>query len=74
VAGIMRSVVCAAAQRRGAPVRVRCVERHELPRLREAFVTNVRWGVQSIAVLDGRVLSSDTHARELRGLIDAAHS
>src|SRR5450631_1492935 len=41
-------------------------------RQREAFVTNVRWGVQSIAVLEGRPLSCQSHAQALRRVIDAA--
>jgi 4-amino-4-deoxychorismate lyase len=72
VAGIMRELVCAAAARAGIPVQVRGVEVGELPRLREAFVTNVRWGVQPIAQLEGRALDARSHARELRRLIDAA--
>jgi 4-amino-4-deoxychorismate lyase len=71
VAGIMRQLVCAAGERSGSPVQVRAVEVEELSRLREAFVTNVRWGVQSIAELEGRALPSERHARELRRLIDA---
>jgi hypothetical protein len=51
---------------------VRCVEVGELARVREAFVTNVRWGVQSIAVLEGRPLSCQTRAQALRRVIDAA--
>jgi 4-amino-4-deoxychorismate lyase len=74
VAGVMRQLVCDAAVRRGAVVQVRAVELGELPRLREAFVTNVRWGVQSITALDGRPLSSQSHAQALRRLIDAADS
>jgi branched-subunit amino acid aminotransferase/4-amino-4-deoxychorismate lyase len=68
----MRELVCAAAARAGIPVQVRGVEVGELPRLREAFVTNVRWGVQPIAQLEGRALDARSHARELRRLIDAA--
>ncbi len=72
VAGVMRQLVCEAAQRRGAAVQVRAVQLGELPRLREAFVTNVRWGVQSVTALDGRPMPGHEHAQELRRLIHAA--
>ncbi|HEY6452868.1 MAG TPA: aminodeoxychorismate lyase [Steroidobacteraceae bacterium] len=72
VAGIMRELVCAAAAQRGEPVQVRPVEAEELQQVREAFVTNVRWGVQPIATLEGRTLPCRARALELRSLIDAA--
>jgi 4-amino-4-deoxychorismate lyase len=74
VAGVMRQLVCAAAERSGSPVLVRRVASEELRRVREAFVTNVRWGVQSITALEGRPLSCQAQAQALRGLIDAAQS
>jgi hypothetical protein len=52
---------------------VRAVWPEELPRVHEAFLTNVRWGLQSAQRLDGRALASDAHARQLRAVIDAAH-
>jgi hypothetical protein len=42
--------------------------------VREAFLSNVRWGVRSVQVLAGRALQSDAHAQQLRGLIDAARA
>jgi 4-amino-4-deoxychorismate lyase len=72
VAGIMRQLVCQAAMAAGTAVQVRAVDPRELPRVREAFVTNVRWGVQSITALDGRALTRQSHARALWRLIDAA--
>ena len=71
VAGVMREVVCAAAARHGTPVRVRRIEAAELKLAREAFVTNVRWGVRSISELAGRTLDSRTHAQLARNWIDA---
>ncbi len=55
-------------------VTVRHVTLAELTRVREAFVTNVRWGIRSIGSLDGRALASDDYAQQLRRLIDAAQS
>ena len=72
VAGVVRELVCAAAARHGRPVRVRRVEAAELEQAREAFVTNVRWGVRSISELAGRTLHSRAHAQLARGWIDAA--
>jgi 4-amino-4-deoxychorismate lyase len=74
VAGVMRRVVLEAAARQGNPVRVRPVQPAELPGVREAFLTNVRWEVQSAHWLDGRALAGDEHARRLRAAIDAAHA
>jgi 4-amino-4-deoxychorismate lyase len=68
VEGVMRRVVLEAA--RGVPVIVRPVAADELPGVREAFLTNVRWGLRSVSVLDGRALHHDDYARQLRGLID----
>jgi 4-amino-4-deoxychorismate lyase len=73
VAGVMRRLVLEAATRQGLQVRVRPVAAAELAAVREVFVTNVRWGLQSVLLLQGRQLASDAHARQLRGLIDAAH-
>ncbi len=75
VAGVMRSVVLDAAgsaAQAGLSVAVRPVRVAELDGVREAFVTNVRWGIRSIGVLDGRRLPSDDCAQQLRRLIDAA--
>jgi len=74
VAGVMRQLVCEAAAAAGSAVQVRAVDPGELPRVHEAFVTNVRWGVQSITALEGRALSRRSHAQELRRLIDASAS
>jgi 4-amino-4-deoxychorismate lyase len=72
VAGVMRQLVCEAAAAAGIAVQVRAVDPGELPRVYEAFVSNVRWGVQSISALEGRALSRQSHAQELRRLIDAS--
>jgi 4-amino-4-deoxychorismate lyase len=72
VAGVMRRLVLQAAAGQGHPVCVRPVACIELASVREAFLTNVRWGVQSAQLLDGRTLASSAHAQRLRGLIDAA--
>lgn len=71
VAGIMREVVCDAAGRHGQAVRRRRVEAGELGQVREAFMTNVRWGVRSIAWLEGRALDRRDAARAVRGWTDA---
>ncbi len=72
VAGVMRELLCEAAARHGAPVRVRRIEAAELGSAREAFVTNVRWGVRSISELAGRRLEQRTHAQIAQSWIDAA--
>jgi 4-amino-4-deoxychorismate lyase len=74
VAGVMRELVCAAAARHGRPVRIRRIDAAELGQAREAFVTNVRWGVRSISELAGRALEARTHAQLARGWIDATRS
>jgi len=74
VAGVMRRVVLEAAARAGSAVRVRPVAAAELGGVHEVFLTNVRWGLQSVQWLDGRALASDAHARRLRAVIDAAHA
>jgi 4-amino-4-deoxychorismate lyase len=71
VAGVMRRVVLEAAAAQGMPVCVRAVARGELAGVHEVFVTNVRWGVQSAQLLEGRALPSDALARRLRAMIDA---
>jgi hypothetical protein len=68
----MRDAPLEAVLKLSSAGQVRCVEVGSLARVREAFVTNVRWGVQSIAVLEGRPLSCQTHAQALRRVIDAA--
>ena len=73
VAGIMRQLVCTAATRAGVPVSVRTVTLAELSEVQEAFVTNVRWGVQSIAQLQGRAVPGRHWAQVLRAAIDATH-
>jgi len=83
VEGVMRRVVLeAAAASRGAAsvpggalagglaLTVRPVAAAELAGVREAFMTNVRWGVRSVAMLDGRALPGDDYARQLRRLIE----
>lgn len=72
VAGVVRELVCAAAARQGTPVRIRRIEAAELVQAREAFLTNVRWGVRSISELGGRALAQRTHAQAAREWIDAA--
>jgi len=74
VAGVMRRRVLEAAASRGLALRVRPVAHGELAGVREVFVTNVRWGLQSARLLDGRPLSSDAHAQQLRDILDAAHA
>ena len=74
VNGVMRQLVLEAAARHGVAVRVRAVAGGELAGVREMFLTNVRWGVRSVRLLEGRVLPSDDHAQQLRGMIDAARS
>ena len=74
VAGVMRRLVLEAAATQGHRVCVRPVALSELATVREAFVTNVRWGVQSVQVLGGRTLPSDAHAQQLRSMIDAARA
>jgi len=72
VEGIMRRLVCSAAAQLGLPLAVRAVRAAELAGVREAFLTNVRWGIQPISVLEGRALSERRHADRLRGWVDAA--
>jgi 4-amino-4-deoxychorismate lyase len=74
VAGVVRELVCAAAARHGRPVRIRRIEVADLGLAREAFVTNVRWGVRSISELAGRALKERTQAQIARGWIDAARA
>jgi 4-amino-4-deoxychorismate lyase len=74
VAGVMRRLVLEAAATLGQPVSVRPVAASELAAAREVFVTNVRWGLQSVRLLDGRALPGDVHARRLRTVIDAARA
>jgi 4-amino-4-deoxychorismate lyase len=74
VTGVMRRLVLEAASRLGQPVCVRAVAPSELATVREAFVTNVRWGVQSVRLLEGRRLPSDAHAQQLRSMIDATRA
>jgi 4-amino-4-deoxychorismate lyase len=74
VAGVMRELVCEAASRHGRPVRIRRIQAAELGRAREAFITNVRWGVRSISELAGRTLEQRSHAQIAKGWIDAART
>ena len=87
VAGVMRRRVLQAAGALRHPegsavgdprapmgVTVRRVMATELAGVREAFVTNVRWGIRSIGSLDGRALAGDDYAQQLRRRIDAAQS
>jgi 4-amino-4-deoxychorismate lyase len=74
VAGVMRRLVLEAAAALGWAVSVRPVAASELAAAREVFVTNVRWGVQSVRLLGGRALAGDTHARRLHTVIDASRA
>ncbi len=74
VAGVMRRLVLEAAAALGQPVSVRPVALRDVAAAREVFITNVRWGLQSVRRLDGRALSGDTHARRLRSVIDAGRA
>jgi 4-amino-4-deoxychorismate lyase len=74
VAGVMRRLVLEAAATLRQPVSVRPVAASELAAAREVFVTNVRWGVQSVRLLEGRALAGDAHARRLRAVIDASRA
>jgi 4-amino-4-deoxychorismate lyase len=75
VAGIMRGLVLQASRKAGAArIRVRRIRPLQLATVREAFLTNVRWGIRSIGSLDGRTLPSDDYAQQLRRQIDAAQS
>lgn len=71
VAGVMRRLVLGAARRLGLTTQVRPVAAAELGAMQEAFVTNVRWGVQSVRQLDGHTLPPADLAQRLRELIDA---
>ncbi|HTT04949.1 MAG TPA: aminodeoxychorismate lyase [Steroidobacteraceae bacterium] len=76
VAGVMRARVLAAlaaSPHSGLAAEIRTLRAPELAGVREAFVTNVRWGIRSISLLDGRRLASDDYAQRLRRLIDAAN-
>ncbi len=79
VAGVMRALVLEAAAVDSAvtagsagPVELRSVDVAGLAAVREAFLTNVRWGIRSIGVLDGRRLPSDDYAQWLRRRMDAS--
>jgi branched-subunit amino acid aminotransferase/4-amino-4-deoxychorismate lyase len=63
----------AASPHSGLSAEIRTLRASELGGVREAFLTNVRWGIRSIGVLDGRPLGSDDYAQRLRRLIDAAN-
>jgi 4-amino-4-deoxychorismate lyase len=69
-AGIVRGILCEAAERAGRPVRIQRIAAAELERVQEAFVTNVRWGVQPISVLAGRRLTARSHAQMARQWLD----
>jgi 4-amino-4-deoxychorismate lyase len=71
VEGVMRRVVLESAASAGVRVAIRPVWLQELPAVREAFVTNVRLGVQTVDSLDGRALPDAGFAERLRRLIDA---
>lgn len=75
VAGIVRGLILdllAAPPRPELRVQLRTLRAADLGQVREAFATNVRWGIRPIGELDGRTLSSDDCARQVRRLIDAA--
>jgi 4-amino-4-deoxychorismate lyase len=69
VEGVMRRLVLQAARDLGIPVKVRPVHPNELGSMREAFMTNVRWGLRSVARLGERALPVDDCARRLRAVI-----
>jgi 4-amino-4-deoxychorismate lyase len=71
IAGVMRQRVCAASERNGQPIRVRCVESAELAHVQEVFVTNVRWGVQPVVELNGRTLAGHGWSAVVRGWLNA---
>ena len=76
VAGVMRARLLealAATPESGLSAEIRTLPMLELAGVREAFLTNVRWGIRSIGVLDGRSLPSDDYAQRLRRLIDAVN-
>ena len=75
VAGVMRGLaldLLAIPPQRSLRVQLRTLRAAELAQVREAFVTNVRWGIRPIGELDGRALPSDDCAQQVRRLIDAA--
>lgn len=72
VEGIMRRRVCAAAERCGVPVRIEQVTMGQLAQVQEAFLTNVRWGVQPVASLVDRPLAGRGRAEAIRRSLDAA--
>lgn len=74
VAGVMRRLVLEAAERLGTPVQVRAVHPNELASVHEAFVTNVRWGLQPVSVLVARALDCTEQAQRLWRVIDAPAS
>jgi 4-amino-4-deoxychorismate lyase len=71
VEGVMRRVVLQSAAASGLAVQIRPIALEELAGVREAFVTNVRLGVQSVDWLEGRALSGADYAERLRRQIDA---
>ncbi|HLK71117.1 MAG TPA: aminodeoxychorismate lyase [Steroidobacteraceae bacterium] len=76
VAGVMRGLILERLQAQPMPglrIDIRTLCAGELAGIREAFLTNVRWGIRSIAALDGRPLPSDDCAQRLRRGLDAAH-
>lgn len=72
VAGITRERICEAAARAGCPVRLRSVRQEEFAGIQEAFLTNVRWGVQPIGSLEGRALTRREWAVRVRGWLNAS--
>lgn len=73
VEGVMRRLVLQTAHTLGLPVSVCRIGTEQLASMREAFMTNVRWGVRSVQALDGRSLRSDECARRLRAAIAETH-
>lgn len=75
VAGVMRRLLLEIADSsrtdRACQIIIRPVSADELAGVSEAFVTNVRWGIRSIARLDGRELAGEDRARRLRTVLDA---
>lgn len=70
IAGVTRAALLDVWHDVGVAVRIRDVERGELARVEEAFLTNALIGVWPINRLDGRPLAPGPRALEARGWID----
>jgi 4-amino-4-deoxychorismate lyase len=72
VAGVMRRVVMREAGSAGIVVEERVVEAREIFEASEVFLTNIRLGVQPVAMLDGRKLNIGALTHRLQELIAKA--